>query len=177
MDKWTTLESRMMLEHPVLRVERCHRQKGALQGEFVVLHSPDWVNVVPVTPQGRVVLIRQWRHGSGDSALEIPGGLVDPGETPRQAAARELAEETGYRARELVFLGKVNPNPALFDNTCHIFLGVDVEPDGPSCLEEHEEIAVLTVEQEALPGLVKSGRIDHCIVIAALSFFWLQGGA
>lgn len=174
MTKWTTLNTEVMLDHPVLRVERQKRQKGPLTGDIVVLHSPDWVNVVPLTSEGKVVLIRQWRHGSQQPALEIPGGLVDPGETPRQAGARELAEETGYQARELVYLGKVNPNPALFSNTCHTYLGVDAVLKGPPRLEESEEIEVLTVDQDELPALIKDGQIDHCIVIAALTFFWLH---
>ncbi len=174
MKKWTTLTSEVMLDHPVLRVERQKRQKGPVSGDVVVLHSPDWVNVVPLTPEGKVVLIRQWRHGSQAPALEIPGGLVDPGETPLEAGARELTEETGFQARELIHLGKVNPNPALFSNTCHTFLALDAELKGPPQLEDSEEIEVLTVEQDELPAMVKDGRIDHCIVIAALSFFWLR---
>ena len=85
-----------------------------------------------------------------------------------------MAEETGYRARELVYLGKVNPNPALFSNTCHTYLGVDAVLKGSPSLEESEEIEVLTVDQDELPALVKGGQIDHCIVIAALAFFWLH---
>ena len=176
MPGWNILESTEVLEHPVLSVTRSRRRLGSHTGEFVTLHSSDWVNVVPVTADGRVVLIKQWRHGSQDWAVEIPGGLVDPGETPVQAAARELAEETGYAAPKLTFLGKVNPNPALFDNTCHTLLAQGAAPAGEPDLDAGESIEVFTVKAEHLPGMVASGEIDHCIVIAALAFFWLHQG-
>ena len=176
MSGWNILESNLILDHPVLSVTRSRRRLGGHTGDFVTLHSMDWVNVVPVTPEGRVVLIKQWRHGSQDWAVEIPGGLVDPGEAPLQAAARELKEETGYTAPELAFLGKVNPNPALFDNYCHTYLGLNAELAGEPDLDPGESIEVFQVEAASLPGMVASGEIDHCIVIAALAFYWLSQG-
>ena len=82
----------------------------------------DWVNVVPITAAGRVVMIRQYRHGTGEIGLEIPGGVIDPGEEPLAAARRELREETGYGASELAAIGQVAPNPALQDNRCYSFV-------------------------------------------------------
>jgi ADP-ribose pyrophosphatase len=177
MHRWRTVESSLALDHPVLRVERTRRRDEAgSEHEFVVLHSPDWVNVVPLTAEGRVILIRQWRQGNQEMTLEIPGGLVDPGETPAQAGARELREETGYLAAELSFLGKVNPNPALFSNTCHTFLALDCHLDGGQRLDPTERIEVVSVPMAELPGLVRRGEIVHSLVIAALSFFWLRDG-
>ena len=82
----------------------------------------DWVTVVPITAAGRVVMIRQYRHGTGEIGLEIPGGVIDPGEEPLAAARRELREETGYGASELASIGQVAPNPALQDNRCYSFV-------------------------------------------------------
>lgn len=177
MDSWRTLKSRLALDHPVLRVEQVTRQRAdGLNHDFVILRASDWVNVVAVTPQGRVVLIRQWRQGSGAPSLEIPGGIVDPGESPAQAGARELLEETGYVAAELVPLGQVNPNPALFDNTCHTFLARDAVPQSPQRLDDGERIEVLARPVADLPGLVADGSINHSLVLSALCFFWLSGG-
>jgi 8-oxo-dGTP pyrophosphatase MutT (NUDIX family) len=177
MQPWHTLESTLALDHPVLKVERARRRRDTGQEhEFVLLHSPDWVNVVPLTAEGQVVLIRQWRQGSQQTTLEIPGGIIDPGESPAQAGARELREETGYLAAELVHLGQVNPNPALFSNICHTFLALDCRLDGDQRLDPTEHIEVVTVPKGDLPGLVRRGEIVHSLVISALSFFWLAGG-
>jgi 8-oxo-dGTP pyrophosphatase MutT (NUDIX family) len=102
---------------------------------------------------------------------------VDPGETPARAGARELREETGYLAEELRFLGKVNPNPALFSNTCHTFLALNCRFDGSQRLDPTERIEVVSAPVAALPGLVRRGEIVHSLVIAALSFFWLRNAA
>jgi 8-oxo-dGTP pyrophosphatase MutT (NUDIX family) len=169
------VERQTILDHPVLKVEKVlRRQEDVGDHPFLVLDSPPWVNVVAVTPQQECVLIRQWRQGISEETLEIPGGLVDPGETPAQAGARELAEETGYRAARLEPLGRVTPNPALFSNHCHTFLAVDAQPDGPPRPDETEEIEVVTVPVAELGRLVMSGAIHHSLVIAALSFYWLK---
>ena len=175
---WRTQASRTILDHPVLRVDaQLRRRDDGLEHEFLVLSSPDWVNIIPVTIQGRVVLIRQWRHGIREAALEIPGGMVDPGETPAQAAARELLEETGCRAESLVDLGWVHPNPALFSNRCHTFLALGARRVQAQRTEDDEEIEVLTVAADELPGLVAAGHISHSLVVAALCKWWLVGGA
>jgi len=175
--QWRTLDARLALDHPVLRVELARRRRAdGLEHDFVRLHSPDWVNVIPVTPEGRVVLIRQWRQGADEVALEIPGGIIDPGETPAQAAARELLEETGHRAASLDHLGWVHPNPALFSNRCHTFLARDVHDHQPQRPEDVEEIEVFTVAAVELPGLVAGGAITHSLVVAALARWWLLGG-
>lgn len=175
MNSWRTLRRETILDHPVLKVEKVLR-RSEHRGEhpFVVLDSPPWVNVVAVTPDMHCVLIRQWRHGTSQETLEIPGGLVDPGETPLQAGARELMEETGYRAERLEPLGHVTPNPALFANLCHTFLALDARLAGPPRPDETEEIEVITVPVAQLGELVRSGEIHHSLVISALTFFWLK---
>lgn len=141
--------------------------------DFHVLECGDWVNVVPITPDDQVVLIRQFRHGVRDFSLEIPGGLIDPEDpSPLHAGRREMREETGYDSDVLVSLGWSHPNPALQGNRCHTFLARDVRKVGEPCLDGTEETEVVLVSRTELPELVRSGRINHALVVVA---FYMLG--
>ena len=142
---------------------------------FYRIDSEDWVNIVPITPGGDVVVVKQYRHGLDDFTIETPGGLIDRGETPMEAAGRELLEETGYRAAEIVPLGGVNPNPALFGNTLHAFLGRDVEQVAEVRNESTEETHVEVVSPAELHRLVSTGAVNHALVIAVLYLLDLAG--
>ncbi len=139
--------------------------------DFYVVEAPDWINVIPLTKGGEVVFIEQFRHGSGEVSLEIPGGMVDPGETPAETAARELLEETGYEAREVVLLGKTRPNPAIQDNWIHTFLAPDVERRGEPSNAGTEQTRVRLVPLERVPALIAGGEITHSLVV--VGFHWL----
>ncbi|MBI5490357.1 MAG: NUDIX hydrolase [Deltaproteobacteria bacterium] len=136
----------------------------------------DWTNVIPVTQDGRVILIRQFRAGARQVTLEIPGGLVEPGETPLEAAKRELREETGYSAADWTPLGSVQPNPAIQGNRCHTFLARGAVPTGGLALEPMEDIEVEPVPLAAVPGLIARSEIEHTLVISAFVRMWLAGG-
>lgn len=140
---------------------------------FGLIDCPDWVNVVPLTDDGHVVFVQQWRHGTQSVTLEVPGGMVDPGETPLQAAARELDEETGYAFQTLAQLGTVAPNPALQGNRCHTFLARGCTPRRQTHFDATEDCQLRLVPFAALPELVRSGAIDHALVVAALTHAWL----
>src|ERR1043165_6164622 len=139
--------------------------------DFYVIEAPDWINVVPITAGGEVVLIEQYRHGSREVSLEIPGGMVDPGETPREAAARELLEETGYAATELLFLGKTRPNPAIQENWIHTFLARGVEFRGEPVFGGTEQTVVRLAPLTEIPSLLREGTITHSLVV--VGFHWL----
>ena len=144
---------------------------------FYRIESPAWVNVVALTDQDELVMVRQWRHGARAVTLEIPGGLVDPGETPAAAAARELLEETGFRAGQLTSLGSINPNPALFANRCHMEVAQDCKRVAEIQNSATEETVVELLPLAELPALLRGGGIDHALVVAALYAFelWRSG--
>lgn len=170
---WRRTRSESIFRHRLfeLRRDELASSDGADRREALVLDAPHWVNVVPRLDDGRVVLVRQWRFGIGAPTLEIPGGMVDPDESPAAAAARELVEETGYRARRLEALGEVEPNPAFLANRCTTFLATGLELVGEPVGDGWEEIRVETVPAAELSGLVARGEIRHALVIAAL-YLW-----
>lgn len=135
---------------------------------FHRIQSADWAQILPITTDGRAVLVRQYRHGAERVTLEIPAGMVDPGEDPAAAALRECLEETGYRARAAVPLGVVNPNPALFANRLHSFFAVDVEPERAVQNTATELTEAVLVPVGDLEGLLRDGEIDHALVAATL---------
>jgi 8-oxo-dGTP pyrophosphatase MutT (NUDIX family) len=146
---------------------RFEPEDGRDAREFYVVEAPDWINVVPLTEDQRVVFVRQFRFGANALTLEIPGGMCDEGEEPRVSALRELREETGYDTTELVDLGWVHPNPAVQSNRCHTFLARNATRVGDPAPEGDEAFEIVTVPLADVPGLIRDGSITHALVIAA----------
>jgi 8-oxo-dGTP pyrophosphatase MutT (NUDIX family) len=174
--RWTLLESDFLQDCGVFTVSRTSAlsPRTGARHTFHRIDSSDWVNIVPITPQGEVVMIRQYRHGLRDLTLEIPGGMVDPGETPSEAAGRELLEETGYRAAEIAPIGAVSPNPALFGNRVYSYLGLGAERVAAVRNDGTEETVVELVPEAELRRVVREGGVDHALVLAALHFLDLH---
>jgi 8-oxo-dGTP pyrophosphatase MutT (NUDIX family) len=173
---WTVVEEESLQDCRVFTVQRV-RARSPRTGEthdFFDIDSTDWVNVVPITAEGEVVLVRQYRHGARALTLETPGGMVDPGETPAEAAVRELLEETGYAPGELVSLGGVNPNPAIFRNRLHGFLVRDARRVAEVRNESTEETQVELVPLRELGELARAGTIDHALVLAVAYLYELN---
>ena len=168
---WTTEQDTVVLENRIMRLrERVSRSPSDPDklGRFVVIDTTDWVNVIALTQDEQVVLVEQFRHGTGSVTLEIPGGMVDPGEDMLTAGVRELLEETGYGGGQAALIGVVQPNPAIQSNRCGTVLVRGVSRMAEQRFDEHEEIAVHLLPLAEVHALVRGGQIQHALVLAAL---------
>lgn len=150
----------------VLKQKSYHTQKRASH-DFLVLNTRDWCNIVALTPGKNVVLIRQYRAGIDDIALELPGGVVELNEDPMDAALRELTEETGFVAKSSEYLGFAHPNPAIQNNRCHFILAFDCEKTAPTCFDPSEDIESEVVSLKKIPEFLTTHQITHSLVISA----------
>ncbi len=172
MRSWRPFHIESIFEHPILNLRRHH---VAAEGETrlaLVLDLPDWVNVIPLLPDSRVLMVRQWRYGIESQTLEIPGGVVEPEEDERTAAEREFLEETGYRGSTWRRIGECHPNPAIQNNRTGTWLVEDLVQVGEPVGDGEEELEVEAVPLADIPRLIASGEIRHSLVIAA--FYFLQ---
>jgi ADP-ribose pyrophosphatase len=175
--RWITRQNEVLAKTRIFSLARSHRHEEGTQksGDFFVLDAADWINVIALTPEKNVVLVEQFRHGSEDFELEIVGGLVDNDEAPKDAALRELREETGYVPTddsEVALLGKVLPNPAFLNNACYTYLVTNVKQEAQQKFDDHENIIVHLEPLEKIDDLIRTGHITHSLVVAA--FMWLK---
>jgi ADP-ribose pyrophosphatase len=157
-------------------VEATHATTGA-PFRFSLIDCADWVNIIALTPDDRVVLLRQYRPGADRICLEIPGGMIDPGEDPLAAAQRELVEETGYTAPRWHRLAATRPNPAIQTNTLHSFLAVDAAPTAAQHLDRNEHVAVETRPLADIGRAIRAGAIDHALVVVPFAHLAFELGA
>lgn len=140
---------------------------------FYTLHAPEWINVIAFTPENEIILVEQYRAGTHQTTLEIPGGMVDKGESPAAAAQRELLEETGFISDDWQQIGKTSSNPAIMDNFTHLFLAKNCRDTGSQQTDGTEDIALHTIPFKDFLELIKNGTVHHAIVLAAVAQYLL----
>lgn len=162
-----------------MRADACRTATGVHVEPYYVMECRDWVHIVAVDNDGRLLTVRQYRHGTGTMCVELPGGEVESGESPEDAARRELTEETGYSAAEFRLLGSFFPNPARQNNTVHCFFAQPVVYRQAPSLEATEEIETAFITLAQVPGMIADGRFSQGLHIASIHLytsFLSQGG-
>ena len=162
---WKVLQTSYI--RPRFRIDKCELPNGNLL-DATIFEFRKWANIVALTKNGEVVLVKQYRHGVCETLLEFPGGVVEDGEEPMEGAKRELLEETGYAASSVIQVGKLYPNPALQNNMLYCFLALDAEKVSGQSLDAGEDIEVHLVPLEELIGMAKRGEFLHALMTAVL---------
>jgi ADP-ribose pyrophosphatase len=166
-EPWRVLESTRVFDSPWLRLrqDRVRLPNGIELDDYYVLEQYDFVTVFPVTEDGRVIFVREYKHGAGRVLLQLPAGFVDLGEDPAAAAIRELREETGY-AGELRRVAEWIVDPTRTPTTEYIYFG-RVSPAGEQCLESTEDIELVLIPAAEVPALIHSGELMALSSVAA----------
>ena len=173
---WQKVGSKPLADFKIFRIrsDRMVSPRTRQEHDFFVIESVNWVNVIAVTFERQLVMIEQYRHGSGTVELEIPGGMMDARDaSPEQAGERELREETGYAGKNPRIIGQVFPNPAIMSNICYTLMVEQCRCLHPVEFDHGEDLITRLVPVSDIPSLVASGKIRHSLVIAALYHFEL----
>jgi ADP-ribose pyrophosphatase len=171
--RWKKLGTRTVAHTRIFDVQSVdyHHPDREQHQDFFVISAPDWVNVLALTPGRHIVLVRQFRYGTDEFSLEIPGGVIDAGEGPVAAGLRELQEETGYVGTRARLLGSVHPNPAMQNNRCHLVLVEDARRSAQLDWDPDEELEITTKPVDEVYTLAYRGDITHAMVLDALLLF------
>ena len=170
--KWKVLASEYLFNVPWLTVrkDKCETPGGKIIPSFYVIEYPDWANAFCLTNDGRVVMVKQYRHGIGEEGIELPGGVVEENESLEEGVKRELLEETGYRFEKMEYLGKISANPSTTNNLMHMYLATGGEKVAEQNLDEEEEVEVLLMSMEEVKQLVRENKIMQSLHVNCILY-------
>ncbi len=174
---WEILNRKTLHDYKLMQIEgkEVRSPRTGKSMDVMAIHFPAWVVVLALTAEQEVVMVNQYRHGSEDVHLELPGGLVDPDDlSPLQAAQRELLEETGYGSRNFRLIGECFPQPAILSNKCFFCLAMDAEFQQAQALDEGEDLEVVKIPIADIPLKIHSNSIDNGMSLLAFCYFWMQ---
>lgn len=168
--KWETVSSEYLFRRPWLTVRKdaVRLPDGRINPEFYVLEYPDWVNIIAIDENGQYVMERQFRYGLGKTCYEIAAGVIEKGETPLEAAKRELSEETGYEGGEWTLLMQLSGNPSTTNNITHCFLATGVKKTKAQHLDSTEDLEVCLVSESDVRDLLEHDQIRQALMAAPL---------
>lgn len=176
--KWAKLTSRYISKSPwaTLRVDACELPNGKITSDYYVLEYPNWANAVAITENNEVILIKQYRHAADIISLEIPGGVIDGDEDPRDGIKRELLEETGYLFEDIELISTIYPNPATSNNITYGFLAKGGKKTQEQSLDEHEDIEVSLHSIKDVKQLLLDNKFPQALHTTALMYAFLKMG-
>lgn len=172
MEKWKRLSSEYICKEPwaTLRRDTCELPDGRINDHYYVLEYPDWVNMIGITEQNELLVIKQYRHGAGIISLEIPAGTTEAGEDPKHAAVREMLEETGYQFDQIEEIAKLYANPATSGNITYTYLMTGGKKVQEQALDEHEEIDVYRIPLEEAKSMLLDNKFSQALHASALFY-------
>lgn len=174
--RWKILDSQYLIQRPWLtaRRDRVQLPDGRINEEYYVLEYPDWVNVIAITRDGQFVMERQYRHGAQVTCYELPCGVMEAGETPLEAARRELLEETGYGNGAWYQLMTLSANPSTTNNLTHSFVAIGVEKISEQHLDATEDLTVHLLSEEEVRSLLRNNEMLQALMVAPLLQYFMH---
>ncbi len=176
MNKWQIEKRDTINKQRIFSIEKllCYHPTKKVNHDFFILNNPDWVNIVAVDTVGNLVLVKQHRLGTDEYTIETVAGLIDPGEEPAKSAQRELLEETGYEATEIVLLKKLAANPAIMNNYIYFYCALNAKKVQDQSLDLAEDIEIMSLTPRQVFEYIQNGSINHSIIVTALLLYFLS---
>ena len=175
-NKWKTISEKPAGDFKIFKMREviAESPRTRKHHKFILLDGSDWINIIALTVDGKLVMVRQYRFGTSEFELEIPGGIIEKGEEPIEAGLRELKEETGYVGDNPQYLGYVDPNPAFQTNKCHTIIVENCKKVDEQSLDPGEDIEVEIIKEEKIQELIDGGSIRHSLVLSAFRLYEIQ---